>query len=54
MATKSKPKTTGRVQDRGSNVRFYPMTADQAMKTVLSISQKDARRIVASKPGKKR
>jgi hypothetical protein len=51
---KKTAKLTGRTQNRSSNVSLFPLTPDQAMKAVLSISKEDAKRIVASKPGKKR
>ena len=48
---RSKSKHSGR---RGDPVILYPLTPDEAMRAVLSISKEDARRIVESKPGKKR
>ena len=50
-AKRSKRKHSGR---RGDPVILYPLTPDEAMRAVLSISKEDARRIVESKPGKKR
>lgn len=49
--SKKKP---GKPQDRASNVNIYPLSADEALKRVMSISKEDAKRIVNSRPGKKR
>jgi hypothetical protein len=51
-AKPTKPKSTGRTHSRASNVSLYPLSPDEAMKAVLSISKEDAKRIVASRPGK--
>jgi hypothetical protein len=50
---KKSPLPSGRVQNRLSNVILYPLSPDDAMRRVLSISKADAKRIVQSKPGKK-
>lgn len=51
----SKPqKPTDRTQARASNVSLYPLNPDEALKAVLSISKKDAKRIISSKPGKRK
>lgn len=47
-----KPKHTGR---GGNNISFYPLTPDEAIKGILSISPADAKRIrESSKPKYKR
>ena len=51
---KKKSVPSGRAQNRLSNVILYPLTPDDAMRRVLSISPADAKRIVQSKPGKKK
>jgi hypothetical protein len=55
MASKStKSRASGSTQNRGSNINCYPLTADEALRGVLSIGKEDAKRIIASKPGKKK
>lgn len=41
-------------QNRASNVMLHPLTPDQAVRAMFSISKTDAARIVASKPGRKK
>ena len=38
----------------GNNVSLYPLTPDEALKAVLSISKEDAARIIGKKSGKKK
>ena len=47
-------KPTGKTQNRSSNVTVFPLSADEAMRAVLSISKEDAKRIIGTKPGKKK
>ena len=42
------------VQDRTSNVRLAPLTPEQAISGMFKIKPADVKRIVASKPGRKR
>jgi hypothetical protein len=44
----------GRAHRRETNISAYPASPDDVMRAVLSISKADAKRIIASKPGKKR
>lgn len=50
MSEKKPPKG----QNRASNVQLHPLTPDQAVRAMFSISKADAARIAASKPGKKK
>jgi len=47
-------KTPSRIQNRASNVSLYPLTPDDAVRAVLSISKEDAKRITHDKPGKRK
>ena len=52
MATKSKtPNPNGR---KGNPVSIAPLTMDEFVDGMFKISPKDVKRIVASKPGKKK
>ena len=52
MASKpNKPKRSGR---RGDPVSAHPLTADQLVRGIFAIAPKDVKRIVASRPGKKK
>jgi hypothetical protein len=52
MASKStKPKHPGR---GGMQVSAAPLTADQLVRGIFRISKQDVKRIVASRPGKKK
>jgi hypothetical protein len=42
------------VQDRVSNVRLAPLTPEQAIRGMFQIKPEDVKRIVASKPGRKK
>jgi hypothetical protein len=42
------------VQDRASNVRLAPLTPEQAIRGMFQIKPEDVKRIVASKPGRKK
>lgn len=39
---------------RGNNVSLAPLTTDEAVKAIFQISKEDAKRIIASKPTKKK
>ncbi len=39
---------------RGDPVSLYPLTPDDALRAVLAIKPADVKRIIASKPGKKK
>jgi len=39
---------------KGDPVSLYPLTPDQALRAVLQIKPADVKRIIASKPGKKK
>lgn len=39
---------------RGDPVSLYPLSTDDAIRAVLQIKPEDVKRIVGSKPGKKR
>jgi hypothetical protein len=45
---------TGTPQDGASNVRLHPLTPEQDIRGMFQISPKDVRRIIASKPGRKK
>lgn len=38
----------------GNNISVYPLSGDEALKAVLQIQPADVKRILASKPGKKK
>jgi hypothetical protein len=44
----------GTPQDRASNVRLHPLTPEQAIRGMFRIKPADVKRILASKPGKKK
>ncbi|HEV2292409.1 MAG TPA: hypothetical protein VGR35_01050 [Tepidisphaeraceae bacterium] len=39
---------------RGDPVSLYPLEPDDALRAVLAIKPEDVKRIISSKPGKKR
>ena len=53
MATTKKPKKT-RSGRRGDPISLAPLTMDQAVDAMFKISPKDVKRVLASKPGKKK
>ena len=52
---RKKPEQAGNnAQDRASNVRLHPLTPEQAIRGMFQIKAADVKRIVASKPGRKK
>jgi hypothetical protein len=43
-----------RAQNRASNVSLHPLTPEQAIRAMFQIKPADVKRIVASKPGRKK
>lgn len=56
MADKSKKprRGAGNIQNRASNISLAPLTPEQAIKGMFAINPADVKRIVASKPEKKK
>jgi hypothetical protein len=48
------PKEKPHAGRRGDPVSLHPLTMDQAVEAIFQIKPSDVKRIVASKPGKKR
>lgn len=49
-----KPAKPARTQNRATNISLYPLSPDEAMRAVLSISKEDVKRIMAKRPGGKK
>lgn len=49
-----KKKQPGTPQARGSNVSLAPLTPEQAIRGMFQIKPDDVKRIIASKPGRKK
>lgn len=51
MEAKSNSRHSGR---RGDPISLHPLTPEQAIKGMFQINKEDVRRIVASRPGRKK
>jgi len=51
MSKKPAKKTSGR---RGDPISAHPLTPDQLITGIFKISREDVRKVLASKPGKKK
>jgi hypothetical protein len=54
MARQKPEKPSGTSQNRSSNVRLAPLTPEQAIRGMFQIGPADVKRILASKPGRKK
>jgi hypothetical protein len=49
-----KPKKNGHSGRKGDPVSTYPLSADELVRGIFKISKEDVKRVLASKPGKKK
>ena len=52
--TSGDPSPPARTQSRASNLSMAPLSMDEAVDAIFAIKPADVKKVVASKPGKKR
>ncbi len=51
---KRQKQSAARAQARATNISAHPLTPDQLITGIFQISKEDVRKVLASKPGKKK